>query len=248
MFQFFLTLLLGFFMVTTPEKIMPSQEQKENKPVVVILLGPPGSGKGTQAVELSKTFHLSHISTGDLFRQQIKNETELGKKVKGYLDKGSLVPDEVVFDMLFERISQSDCSKGYLLDGFPRTSAQAHELEDSLRGKVHFVIFNLKVNDEQVINRLSGRLTCRNCGKIFHKDTNPPVKEGVCDACGGELYQRTDDSADVIKERLRVYYSQTKPLEEFYRGQGMLINVDSSATPQEVTKVLENKLSEVYPK
>lgn len=239
------TILLGLFMVMSGAKSVEKTEAE--KPLVIILLGAPGSGKGTQAVELSKSTHLPHISTGDLFREHIKQETPLGLEVKKYLDKGALVPDNLVFDILFERLSQPDCAKGYILDGFPRTSAQAHELEDTLRNKVHFAVFNLKVSDEQVVQRLSGRLVCKQCGRVFHKDSNPPKEAGKCDFCSGELYQRSDDNPAVIKERLRIYYDQTKPLEEFYRKMGLLTDIESSGTPQDVQKVLEAKVQEMHP-
>ena len=231
----------------TTQPISANTTSTTEKPLVIILLGAPGSGKGTQAVELSRTFHLPHISTGDLFRENIKNETEIGKRVKSYLDKGALVPDELVFDILFDRISKPDCTKGYILDGFPRTSPQAHEVEDSLRNKAQFAIFNLKVDDDAVIRRLSGRLVCKKCNRVYHKDSNPPKVEGVCDVCGGELYQRSDDTPTVIKERLRVYYEQTKPLEEFYRQKGMLIEIDASGSAADVLKTIEAKIVELHP-
>ena len=246
MYKMLRTLVLGFIMTT--QLHAASADQTTQKPLVVILLGAPGSGKGTQAVQLSAACSLPHISTGDLFRENIKGETEIGKQVKSYLDKGALVPDEVVFDILFDRIAKPDCQKGYILDGFPRTSAQAHELEDSLRDKVRFAVFNLKVDDEIVIKRLSGRLVCKSCGKVFHKDSNPPKKEGVCDSCQGELYQRSDDNTTVIKDRLRVYHEQTKPLEEFYRQKGMLVDIEAQGTPSDVQKVLEEKVKALQTK
>lgn len=231
----------------TTQPVSANTPSTNEKPIVIILLGAPGSGKGTQAVELSRAFKLPHISTGDLFRENIKNETPIGQQVKSYLDKGALVPDELVFDILFDRISKPDCQKGYILDGFPRTSAQAHELEDSLRNKAQFAIFNLKVDDDVVIRRLSGRLVCKKCNRVYHKDSNPPKAEGICDVCEGELYQRSDDNPAVIKERLRVYYEQTKPLEEFYRQKGMLMEVDASGTAADVLKTLEAKIVELHP-
>lgn len=233
-------LLVGFTMAMFHSNAqVPS---KETKPLVIILLGPPGSGKGTQAVELTQYFNLPHISTGDLFRDNIRNQTELGKEAQYYLDKGALVPDSLVFDILFDRISQADCKNGYLLDGFPRTSAQAHELEDTLNGKVNFLVFNLNVPDQEVIRRLEGRLVCKKCGRPFHKESNPPKKAGICDSCGGELYQRSDDTAPVIKERLRVYYEQTKPLEAFYRQKGLLIDIDAAKNSTEVLQELKNTI------
>ncbi len=210
-----------------------------SEPTVIILLGPPGSGKGTQAVELSKAFGIPQISTGDLFRENIKNETPLGKEAKSYLDKGALVPDELVLDLLFDRTQKPDCAKGYLLDGFPRTTAQAHELEDSLRGKVHFIVFNLKVPDSEVIRRLSGRLVCKQCNRVYHKDTTPPKVPGICDNCGSTLYQRSDDTEAVITERLRVYYEQTKPVETFYKNQNILIEIDATKPANEVLEELK---------
>jgi len=194
-----------------------SKETTPGQPLVVILLGAPGSGKGTQAVELAKMFEIAHISTGDLFRENIKKETELGKKAKAFIEKGQLVPDELVFDMLFDRLSRPDCQKGYILDGFPRTKAQAKKLQEKLKGHAKILVFNLVVSDEEVIRRLSGRLTCKVCGKVFHKEFNPPKEENTCDACASELYQRPDDTQAVILERLAVYYKQTKPVEAYYR-------------------------------
>ena len=240
MIRLFCMWLLGLIMTTNMQQAFA--EKSNEKPLVVILLGAPGSGKGTQAVELSKSCNLPHISTGDLFRENIKNQTEIGKQVKSFLDKGQLVPDSVVFDVLYDRISKPDCQKGYILDGFPRTSAQAHELEDSLSKKVRFVVFNLKVADEAVVERLSGRLICKNCGKPYHKVANPPKQEGVCDACQGELYQRTDDNAEVIKERLKVYHAQTKPLEEFFQEKGQLLTIDASRAPSVVQADIEAQI------
>jgi adenylate kinase len=245
MLQKVFSILLGLFMITSQAKA--ENKNPSDKPTVIILLGAPGSGKGTQSVELSQHLGLPHISTGDLFRESIKNDTDLGKKAKSYLDRGALVPDELVFDILFDRISKPDCTKGYILDGFPRTSAQAHELEDTLRNKANFIIFNLKVPDEELIRRLSGRLICKKCGRIYQKDTNPPKVEGICDYCGGELYQRSDDKPEVVKERLRVYYDQTKPLEEFYKKQGLLTDINAQGSPESVLKVLEDKVKELSP-
>ncbi|HXF29713.1 MAG TPA: adenylate kinase [Chlamydiales bacterium] len=228
-------------MSTTPAKA----QEPENKPLVIILLGAPGSGKGTQAVQISKHFNLPHISTGDLLRDNIRRGTDLGKQAQSYMEKGQLGPDELILDILFDRIAQPDCKKGYILDGFPRNSAQAHELEDSLRGKAQFAVFNLSVNDDIVVKRLSGRLTCKACNSIFHKDSNPPKVEGVCDKCGGKLYQRPDDNEAVIKERLRVYHEQTKPLVEFYRKQNLLTDVDASGQPDTVLHLLVAEISKM---
>jgi len=221
-------------MATIPLKAENNVKADKNTPVVIIMLGAPGSGKGTQAVQISKKLGVPHISTGDLLRDNIRNGTELGKQAKAYMDKGQLSPDELILDILFDRIAKPDCASGYILDGVPRTTSQAHELEDTLRGKVRFVVVNLKAADDVVVKRLSGRLTCKQCNRIYQKDTNPPKQPGICDVCGGELYQRPDDAESVIKERLRVYQQQTKPLEDFYRNQKILLEVDASGKPEDV--------------
>ena len=213
---------------------MSANTAKDPQETVYIFLGPPGSGKGTQAVEWSKLKKIPTISTGDLFRENLKNKTPLGIQAKQYLDKGQLVPDSLVLDILFDRTSQPDCKNGYILDGVPRNISQAHELEDYLRNKANISVINFVVPDDVVVNRLSGRLVCRACGRTYQKETSPSKTAGVCDSCGGELYQRSDDQPEVIKERLKVYHEQTKPLEKFYREKGILINIDASKSPQEV--------------
>jgi adenylate kinase len=188
------------------------------KPLVVVLLGPPGAGKGTHAVELSKTLKLPHISTGDLFRENLKNKTSLGEKAKTYMEKGLLVPDELVLDMLFDRISQKDCSAGYILDGFPRTIEQAKAFDERLDKKTKAITVNLDIDDSPLIERITGRIVCKNCGAPFHTKYLPPKKAGVCDNCQGELTQRKDDTEEVVKERLKVYHTQTQPLIAFYKA------------------------------
>lgn len=210
---------------------------------VVILLGPPGSGKGTQAVRLSKELGVPHISTGDLFRENMSKNTELGQRAKGYIDAGKLVPDEVVLDMLFQRVSQPDCSLGYLLDGFPRTLPQAEALAKFLSPNAELIVLNLEVPDDVIVKRAEGRLNCKQCGSVFNKYFTPPVKEDVCDKCGGQLFQRSDDKAEVVQERLRVYHVQTKPLIEFYAKKGVLSSVDGTKLPDEVFKLLQTKLT-----
>lgn len=214
----------------------------ESNAKVIIFLGPPGSGKGTQAQEISRMEKMPHISTGDLFRENIRAETALGKQAKSFIDKGQLVPNELVFDMLFSRVKQDDCKRGYILDGFPRTKAQAEELMNRLKG-VKIIVFNLNVSDEDVINRLSGRLTCKACGRIFHKEFNPPKEENKCDVCGGELYQRPDDTPGVIKERLKVYHDQTQPVEAFFKEKNVLIDIDASKRPAEIKQELQTYLT-----
>jgi len=230
--RLFLSLLLAF------GSFMSASVAQEVQKTVIILLGAPGSGKGTQASELSKVKKIPHISTGDLFRDNLKNKTELGLQAQQYLDKGQLVPDSLVLDILFDRVSQPDCKHGYVLDGVPRNITQAHELEDYFRNKTNLIVVNLAVSDDIVINRLSGRLVCRQCNRVFHKDTSPLSKPGICDSCGGEVYQRNDDKPEIIKERLKVYHDQTKPLEKFYRDKGLLKEVDASKPSPEVLQQL----------
>lgn len=204
---------------------------------VLILLGPPGAGKGTQAVRLSSALSLPHVSTGDLFRENLKLGTPLGEKARGFMDAGRLVPDELVIDMLFDRVSRADCRGGFLLDGFPRTVAQATALDARLNGSQVRAI-NLSVADAAVVERLTGRHTCRACGNVHHERFSPPAKAGVCDRCGGALYQRPDDSRDVVEKRLAVYREQTKPVEAHYRSRGVLSEVDGARKPDDVYTAL----------
>lgn len=210
------------------------QKNLSEKPLVLLLLGPPGSGKGTQAGRLSKELGIPHISTGDLFRDHIQRGTALGVEAKKYIDKGRLGPDELVFDMLFDRIARSDCQKGYLLDGFPRTIPQAEVLEEYLKDKAHLKVVALAVPDEALIKRISGRLSCKNCHQLYHTEFAPPQSKGVCDKCGGDLYQRTDDKEDVVRERLRVYHQQTEPVLHFYKAKGFIDEVNGMQTSDQV--------------
>jgi adenylate kinase len=206
---------------------------------VVILLGAPGSGKGTQATELSKALSIPHISTGDLFRYNIKNQTALGLQVKSIMDQGLLVPDQIVLDMLFDRIAQKDCEKGFLLDGFPRTVPQAEALDRQLKQVDHGLIaINLHVEDSVVLDRITGRRSCPSCGKIYHITNSAPQKDGICDICQTTLIQRPDDKTEVVKERLKAYHSQTKPLEEYYRAKNFLSEVDGTQLPEKVLQTL----------
>jgi adenylate kinase len=215
--------------------LMFAQDMPTNKEMkVVILLGPPGSGKGTQAVRLTKELKIPHISTGDLFRENISQNTELGKRAKSYMDAGKLVPDEVVLDMLFDRVSKPDSANGYLLDGFPRTLPQAEALDKHLASNTHLIVLDLEVPDEMIVKRAEGRLTCKGCGAVYNRYFNPPAKEGVCDKCGGELVQRPDDKAEVVQERLRVYHTQTQPLVDYYAKKGVLKRIDGTKSPDEV--------------
>ncbi|HED64623.1 MAG TPA: adenylate kinase [Planctomycetes bacterium] len=211
---------------------------------LLILLGAPGAGKGTQAVRLSAALGMPHISTGDLFRANLRDATPIGMKAKEYMDAGKLVPDEIVLDMLFERVAAPDCAEGYLLDGFPRTLPQAQALEGRLGPQDKVTVLELRVPDEAIVGRAAGRLVCRKCGATQHREFSPPKTEGVCDACGGELYQRRDDTPEVVRERLRVYHEQTAPLVDFYSAKGLLASVDGSKSPDEVFQELEAALAE----
>lgn len=204
------------------------------KPLVLILLGAPGSGKGTQAKELSKTLSIRHISTGDLFRANLSQNTDLGKQVKEFMEAGKLVPDSLVLDMVFDRVEQPDCKNGYLFDGFPRTIPQAESLELYLNSKVHLIVLNLDVKDESIVKRLGGRLTCSTCGNIHNRYFSPSKAEGLCDQCGGALIQRSDDRQEVVEERLKVYHEQTAPLVQFYKTRGILNTVNGERAPDVV--------------
>ncbi len=196
--------------------------------MILILLGPPGAGKGTQAVNIAKQAGLVHVATGDLFRENIRNQTELGQKAKVFVDKGALVPDEITVGMLLDRIDRPDTRKGVLLDGFPRTVEQARALDEALtkRGQTVDKVLYINVGEEEVVRRLAGRWTCRQCGAVYHEAFSPPKQAGKCDRCGGELYQRDDDKPETVRNRLGVYSQQTAPLIDYYRGQNKLLEVD----------------------
>lgn len=196
----------------------------------IIMLGAPGAGKGTQAKKIAEKYQIPHISTGDIFRANIKGGTELGMKAKTFMDQGMLVPDEITIGMLMDRIGQEDCANGYVLDGFPRTIPQAESLTKALaeRGeKVDYAI-NVDVPDENIINRMSGRRACLGCGATYHITFNPPVKEGICDTCGQELVLRDDDKPETVKKRLDVYHQQTQPLIDYYKNAEVLAKVDGT--------------------
>jgi adenylate kinase len=198
------------------------------EPRFIVLLGPPASGKGTQAARLREALGLPHVASGDLFRENLKNETELGLKAKVYMDRGELVPDDVTIAMVMERLNRPDCAGGALFDGFPRTIAQAEALDQALAERGHriSVVPYIAVPDEVLVERMSGRRLCRVCGEAYHVKFNPPKRPGVCDNDGGELYQRGDDKPETVRKRLQVYWEQTSPLIEYYRDRGMLVEVD----------------------
>jgi adenylate kinase len=215
-------------------------------PTYFILLGPPGAGKGTQAQIISERLGLPHISSGDIFRENIKGQTALGMMAKGYMDRGELVPDDVTIAMIRERLSRSDCQPGALLDGFPRTPAQAEALQEILSefgGRVNAVPY-ISVTDTVLIERLTGRWTCREQGHIFHQIYNPPQQAGICDHDGSELYQREDDKTETVTRRIRVYLEQTQPLIDYYHEQGTLVEVDGTQSIDHVTTGLLAALSQ----
>lgn len=206
----------------------------------IVLLGPPGVGKGTQAKILSDETGLPQVSSGDLFRENLKNETELGRLAKTYMDRGELVPDDVTIAMVRDRLSRPDCAKGAILDGFPRTPAQAQALETMLadfKGRVDVVPY-ITADESILVERIGGRWTCRANGHIYHEKFNPPRKPGVCDVDGSELYQRDDDKAETITNRIRVYLAQTAPLVDYYRARGTLVEIDGSSPVEQVSENL----------
>ena len=217
-------------------------------PTYIVLLGPPGAGKGTQAKNISESYGLPHISSGDIFRENLNNHTELGEKAEEYMNRGELVPDDITILMIRERLSRPDCERGALLDGFPRTPGQAEALDEMLRdfnGQVDAVPY-IKVPEDELVERLSGRLTCRAAGHVFHKKYNPPKEPGICDYDGSELYQREDDKPETVKRRIRVYLDQTQPLIDYYHDRGLLIEINGNQPIEEVTADLLNALEKVF--
>ncbi|MFC1969028.1 adenylate kinase [Chloroflexota bacterium] len=204
----------------------------------IVFLGAPGAGKGTQAVGVSQELNLAHIATGDLFRQAQAEGTDLGIQAKSFMEKGMLVPDEVTIKMVLERLTASDCANGVILDGFPRNLEQAKALDKAFseQGKTINNVVYIKVDEGELLDRLSGRWICRNCQTPYHATVNPPKVTGKCDRCGGELYQRPDDTAETVKERLKVYFSQTAPLIDYYTQSGKLREVDGKGELADVSK------------
>ncbi|WP_129307385.1 adenylate kinase [Streptomyces sp. L2] len=205
----------------------------------IVLVGPPGAGKGTQAVRLAEQLAIPHISTGDLFRANISRQTELGKLAKSYMDAGNLVPDEVTIAMAKDRMEQPDAEGGFLLDGFPRNVKQAEALDALLEteGIKVDAVLDLEVPEDEVVKRIAGRRICRNdSSHVFHVTYSPPKKNGVCDVCGGELYQRDDDSEDTVRTRLEVYHTQTEPIIDYYKSQGLVVTISSLGPVDEITQ------------
>jgi adenylate kinase len=206
----------------------------------IVLLGPPGAGKGTQAQIVCDTLGLPHISSGDIFRENLKNQTDLGQQAEGYMKRGELVPDDLTISMIKDRLSRPDCQSGALLDGFPRTPAQADALAimlADLGGSVDAVPL-INVPEDVLIERLTGRWTCKEAGHVYHEKFNPPQQPGWCDVDGSELYQRNDDKADTVKNRIQVYFEQTEPLIEYYRQRGTLVEIDGTQPIEKVTQDL----------
>lgn len=212
----------------------------------IIMLGAPGAGKGTQAKQIAAKYQIPHISTGDIFRANIKNGTELGKKAKEYMDQGLLVPDELTCDLVMDRISQDDCVNGFVLDGFPRTIPQAEALDAALAkidAKMDFAI-DVDVPDSHIVNRMSGRRACLNCGATYHITAIPPKVEGICDTCGKELVLRDDDKPETVQKRLSVYHDQTQPLIDYYQAAGVLKTVDGTVDMEDVFTAIVDILGE----
>ena len=212
----------------------------------IIMLGAPGAGKGTQAKKIAEKYGIPHISTGDIFRANIKNGTELGKKAKTYMDEGLLVPDELVVDLVVDRVQQEDCKNGYVLDGFPRTIPQAEALDKAFAGlgeKMDYAI-NVEVPDENIVSRMSGRRACVGCGATYHIVHAPTKVENICDTCGGELILRDDDKPETVLKRLGVYHEQTQPLIQYYTDKDILVEVDGTVDLEDVFKAIVNILGE----
>lgn len=208
--------------------------------IFIVLMGPPGAGKGTQAEIISEKLSIPHISSGDLFRENLKNDTELGKKARAFIDSGKLVPDDITISMVAERLSRQDCKNGALLDGFPRTPFQANELDKILKenGNAINCVPYIKVSDRDLLERLTGRWTCKAAGHIYHEKFNPPKNPGICDIDGSPLYQREDDKKETIEKRLAVFHEQTAPLVEYYREKNLLVEVDGTRPIEEVSETL----------
>ena len=211
----------------------------------IIMLGAPGAGKGTQAKRIAEKYTIPHISTGDIFRANIKNGTELGKKAKEYMDQGALVPDELTCDLVMDRIQQDDCKNGFVLDGFPRTIPQAEALDEALNkiGQKMDYAIDVDVPDENIVNRMGGRRACLSCGATYHVEFNPTKAEGICDACGAQTVLRDDDKPETVQKRLTVYHDQTQPLIDYYTQKGILRTVDGTMSMQDVFQAITDILA-----
>lgn len=217
---------MGFFLFAASQG--DSVEKGAEKPLLLILLGPPGAGKGTHAIKLKEQTDLPHISSGDLLREHIKKKTGLGTEAKNYMDQGKLVPDNLVLTMLFERLNENDCEKGAILDGFPRTLPQAESLDSKMGQTSNLLVLYFAASDDALVDRIAGRLICQDCKRPFHKLYDPPQKQGICTACNGRLFTREDDQESIVRKRLEVYRQETKPLIEYYnRKKGVLKEVDA---------------------
>ncbi|WP_022670793.1 adenylate kinase [Hippea alviniae] len=212
--------------------------------MILILLGAPGVGKGTQGVLISKEYGIPQISTGDILRKEVKEETELGKKAKQYMDKGELVPDDIIIDMMEKRIKEDDCKNGFILDGFPRTTTQAEAFDEMLKKNSLSLdkVLLIDVPEEEIVERLTGRRVCPNCGAVYHIKNNPPKQEGICDKCGSKLIQRDDDTEEVVRNRLEVYKKSTMPLVEYYEKQGKLVKIDGTGRIEEIFERIKKAL------
>ncbi len=213
----------------------------------LVIMGPPGAGKGTQSALISSKYGIPHVSTGDMFREILKRNDNLANRIRRYVESGELVPDELVVEMVRDRICRSDCERGFILDGFPRTIAQAEALDRMLSeaGKELNAVLYLKVSEETVVRRLSRRRVCESCGAIYHLDYNPPKRPGICDLCGGKLIQRDDDREEVVRERLRVYREQTEPLISYYGKKGLLVEVDGCKEIHQVWREVQRALDPI---
>lgn len=221
-------------------------KEKAQATVVVILLGPPGAGKGTQAGMLKNTLQVPHISTGDLLRENVKQETSLGKEAKGYMDAGKLVPDDLILDMLFARVAEEDCTRGYILDGFPRTLEQAKAYHARLGKETKTIAINLALQDETIVERLGNRVVCSQCSAPYHLKNSPPKKENTCDHCNSPLLKRKDDQEDVIRKRLGVYHTQTAPLIDYYSEEDSFKEISCDQSINSILNEILAYIREIY--
>lgn len=239
-----IAVILFSFIFVMKSKSQNNRPADHSPSVIFIMLGAPGAGKGTQAVRLSERYGIPQISTGDLFRENLRNNTPIGLKARDYMDKGELVPDSVVLDMLFERLKNPDCTNGYILDGFPRTIPQAEALDKRLAEvKGQIIAISLEVPDEIIIERLTGRRVCETCGAVYHITAAAPKVEGICDKDNSKLVQRKDDNELVVSERLRIFHEQTEPVKGYFEAKGNLIIIDGSVSKESTISQLDAELA-----